>query len=190
MKKIDWVLAFVAFTLFIALISSVCATVVINNALEDLEIRYEELEAKIDTLDDVSDIPEEPEEETPTPLITIEDLGVTQAEIELIALITMAEAEGEPEYGQRLVIDTILNRVDHPNFPDNIHDVIYQKNAFSPLQDGRIEKCYVREDLCQLVREELLDRKNYDCVFFNSKGYSKYGKPMFQYGNHYFSSYD
>lgn len=29
----------------------------------------------------------------------------------------MAEAEGEPEEGQRLVIDTILNRVDDPCFP-------------------------------------------------------------------------
>lgn len=52
---------------------------------------------------------------------------MTQEEIELIALVTMAEAEGECEYGQRLVIDTILNRVDDPHFPDTVHEVVYQK---------------------------------------------------------------
>ena len=37
-------------------------------------------------------------------------------EIELLTLVTMAEAEGESEYGQRLVIDTILNRIDCERF--------------------------------------------------------------------------
>lgn len=65
----------------------------------------------------------------------------------------MAEAEGEPEEGQRLVIDTILNRVDDPRFPDNVHDVIYQKNQFAGMYGERIERCYVKEELIQLVRE-------------------------------------
>ena len=32
--------------------------------------------------------------------------------------------------GKRLVIDTVLNRVDSKYFPDTIHDVIYQKGHF------------------------------------------------------------
>ena len=52
---------------------------------------------------------------TPPPVVETsppeEVFPLTQEEIELIALVTMAEAEGECEYGQRLVIDTILNRV-------------------------------------------------------------------------------
>ena len=59
--------------------------------------------------------PEEPMEEP-------DAVTLTQEEIDLIALCVMAEAEGEPEEGQRLVIDTILNRVDDPRFPDNVHD--------------------------------------------------------------------
>lgn len=51
--------------------------------------------------------PEEPMEEPNA-------VTLTQEEIDLIALCVMAEAEGEPEEGQRLVIDTILNRVDDP----------------------------------------------------------------------------
>ena len=40
-----------------------------------------------------------------------EDRIASEEDIELIALVTMAEAEGEPEEGKRLVIDTILNSI-------------------------------------------------------------------------------
>lgn len=117
-------------------------------------------------------------------------LGATDEEIDLIALITMAEAEGEPERGKRLVIDTILNRVDSEYFPDTITDVIYQKNAFEALWNGRVDKCYVMDDIRELVVEELQQRSNYDVVFFTAGHYGIYGEPLFQVGNHYFASYD
>lgn len=114
----------------------------------------------------------------------------TEEEIELIALVTMAEAEGECEEGKRLVIDTILNRVDSSYFPDTIHEVVYQPNQFSSMWNGRLDRCEVKEDICQLVREELESRYNSDCVFFRAHRYSDYGTPMFQVGGHYFSSYE
>lgn len=123
----------------------------------------------------------EPEPE-PEILMSIED-------IELIALVTMAEAEGECEEGKRLVIDTILNRVDSKRFPNTVKGVIYQPAQFSSMWNGRVDRCYVMEDICQLVREELQSRTNYDVVFFHAGKYGKYGKPLFQVGNHYFSSY-
>lgn len=110
--------------------------------------------------------------------------------IELIALVTMAEAEGECEEGKRLVIDTILNRVDSVYFPDTVHGVIYQANQFSSMWNGRVDKCFVDDDICQLVEEELQSRTNVDTIFFTAGGYGKYGTPMFQVGNHYFSSYE
>lgn len=113
-----------------------------------------------------------------------------EEEIELIALVTMAEAEGETELGQRLVIDTILNRVDDSHFPDNVTDVIFQPNQFTSMWNGRVDRCYVKEELVELVQEELLERTNYECVFFTAGGYSDYGVPMFQECCHYFSSYD
>lgn len=122
-------------------------------------------------------------EETPA-------VSVSQEEIELLALCVMAEAEGECEYGQRLVIDVVLNRVDDPHFPDTIYDVIYQKNQFAGMYGDRIARCYVKEELVQLVREELENRTNYDVVFFRTGHYHSYGVPMFQVGAHYFSSYD
>ena len=125
----------------------------------------------------------EPAEETAT------EIELTTDEIELIALVTMAEAEGEPEEGKRLVIDTILNRVDHERFPDTVYNVIYQKNQFTSMTNGRVDRCRVTEELCELVREELANRTNYDVIFFTANQYGKYGQPMFSVANHYFSSY-
>lgn len=108
-------------------------------------------------------------------------------EIDLIALITMAEAEGESEYGQRLVIDTILNRVDEDSFPDTVSDVIYQRKQFSCTSDGRAEKCYVKEDIRTLVEEEIVSRTDTSVLYFTARNYGKYGTPAFSVGNHYFS---
>ena len=115
---------------------------------------------------------------------------ITQEEIELIALVTMGEAEGETELGKRLVIDTILNRMDDEHFPDTVYGVIYQPNQFSVMWNGRIDRCCVMPEIVELVKEELLGRTNYDCVFFMAGEYSKYGAPLFRECCHYFSSYD
>ena len=124
-----------------------------------------------------------------SPIITEEEEGLLSYEdISLIALVTMAEAEGECEEGKRLVIDTILNRVDSEYFPDNVYDVVYQRSQFSSIWNGRVDRCEVREDICELVREELQSRTNTDVIFFTAGEYSKYGVPMFQVENHYFSS--
>ena len=116
----------------------------------------------------------------------IQELPLTKEEIELIALVTMAEAEGECEEGKRLVIDTILNRVDLDPWPDTVNEVVYQQNQFTSMWNGRVDRCYVDEAICQLVREELISRTNYEVVFFTAGGYGRYGTPLFQVGNHYF----
>lgn len=115
----------------------------------------------------------------------------TDEDIDLIALITMAEAEGESELGKRLVIDTILNRVDSEAryFPDTVYDVIYQKNAFEPVWNGRMDRCHVRSDIRELVLEEIESRTNYDVVYFTAGEYNPYGTPLFVEGNHYFSGH-
>lgn len=110
----------------------------------------------------------------------VEEQLLSDEEIELIALVTMAEAEGECEEGKRLVIDTILNRVDSVYFPDTVYEVIYQPSRFSSMWNGRVERCEVRNDICELVWEELKDRTNYEVIFFTAGGYSNYGVPLFQ----------
>ena len=73
----------------------------------------------------------------------------------MIALVTMAEAEGESELGQRLVIDTILNRVDADTHPDTVHGVIYQNGQFTSMTNGRVDRCYVKDEMRELVVEEM-----------------------------------
>lgn len=145
-------------------------------------------------VEEVAEVPEEIEIVEPEPEVLeteIEpDIGMSVEDIELIALVTMAEAEGECEKGKRLVIDTILNRVDSKRFPNTVKGVIYQPAQFSSMWNGRVNRCYVMEDICQLVREELQSRTNYDVAFFHAGKYGKYGTPLFQVGNHYFSSHE
>lgn len=129
-------------------------------------------------------------EEIGMEVVTVEEPEFTEEEIDLLALVTMAEAEGESEQGQRLVIDTILNRVDSEHFPDTVSDVIYQKGQFSSMWDGRVNDCYVMDEIRNLVLEEVESRTNGDVMFFRTKKYSKYGSPLFKVGAHYFSSHD
>lgn len=118
---------------------------------------------------------------------TMPETYLTEEEIDLISIVTMAEAEGESEYGQRLVIDTILNRVDSDQYPDTVEDVIYQKYQFSSVWSDRIDKCYVMDSIKELVIEESEGRSNYDVLYFTAGDYGRYGTPLFREGNHYFS---
>lgn len=112
--------------------------------------------------------------------------SISDNDIDLIALVTMAEAEGESELGKRLVIDTILNRFESDLFPDSIEDVIYQKNQFTSMWNGRIEKCYIDDTIRQLVVEELDCRRDDKVIYFTAGWYGKYGTPTYRVGHHYF----
>ena len=150
-----------------------------------------ELDIPIRAVKTFEEVIAEAEEPEPEPMIVEEviDYGMSQEDIELIALVTMGEAEGEPEEGKRLVIDTILNRIDSERFKgNNAHDVIYAKNQFSCMWDGRIERCYVKEEIVELVKEELLNRANSEVLYFRADYYHNFGTPVMQVGNHYFST--
>lgn len=67
----------------------------------------------------------------------------SDSEIELLARIISAESRGEPYSGQVAVGAVILNRIEHPSFPNTLSGVIYQNGAFSCLTDGQVnEKVY------------------------------------------------
>lgn len=58
----------------------------------------------------------------------------------LLSRMISAEARGEPYEGQVAVGAVILNRVDHPSFPDTVSGVLYQPGAFSALNDGQYDQ--------------------------------------------------
>ena len=60
--------------------------------------------------------------------------------MDLLARLISAEARGEPYEGQVAVGAVVLNRVEHPSFPNSIAEVIYQPGAFSCLDDGQFDE--------------------------------------------------
>lgn len=111
----------------------------------------------------------------------------TEDEINFIARVVMAEAEGESELGKRLVADVIFNRVDSPRFPNTVNGVLYQKHQFQCLRDGRINQCPVKSEFVEIVRQEMNKRTNADVFFFRTKRYHSFGTKLFKEDHHYFS---
>lgn len=74
--------------------------------------------------------------------LTIPKPAFTSEEQALLARLVEAEAKGEPFAGKVAVATVVLNRVDSPDFPDTIKEVIYEKTggsyAFTPVQNGTI----------------------------------------------------
>ncbi len=64
----------------------------------------------------------------------------TQSEYNLLARVISAEARGEPYNGQVAVGAVIMNRINHPSFPDTLSGVIYQPGAFTCMVDGQFNQ--------------------------------------------------
>lgn len=93
---------------------------------------------------------------------------LTKEEIDLVGLVCLGEAEGEPELGKRLVIDTILNRMDSQKYPDNATDVCWQKGQYICLHNGRCSRLTVTDEIRQLVVEECMCRENDKVMYFST----------------------
>jgi N-acetylmuramoyl-L-alanine amidase len=80
---------------------------------------------------------------------TLEALGITSdssetggnnADLDLLARLISAEARGEPYIGQVAVGAVVLNRMEHPSFPNTMSGVIYQSGAFTCMVDGQFNE--------------------------------------------------
>lgn len=60
-------------------------------------------------------------------------------EIEKMAKIVHGEARGEAYKGQVAVAAVIKNRLHSSEFPSTVEGVIYQRNAFTAVQDGQYD---------------------------------------------------
>lgn len=81
--------------------------------------------------------------------------GFTQSEIDLLARTISAESRGEPYQGQVAVGAVILNRIEHPSFPNTLAAVIYQDGAFSCVDDGQMD-----EDVYESSKRAAIDAIN------------------------------
>lgn len=102
-----------------------------------------------------------------------------QPEVELLARLITAEADGEPYSGKVAVGAVVLNRLDHDAFPTTIQDVIYQRDngvfQFEPVKNGWIDLPATSQSY--LAAEEALngvDPTNGALYFFANKSNSKW----------------
>lgn len=70
----------------------------------------------------------------------------------LLAKIAMAEAEGCNTQTKALIIMCVLNRVESDEFPNTIKEVIFQKNQFSPIDNGRWDRVEPNKDCYEAVK--------------------------------------
>ena len=80
--------------------------------------------------------------------------GYSESDYYLLARIISAESRGESYTGQVAVGAVVLNRVEHPSFPDTIAGVVYQPGAFSAINDGQINQP-IAESAYRAAREAL-----------------------------------
>lgn len=111
--------------------------------------------------------------ETEEPLIASMDWDKDDSY--LLCKIAMAEAESEGVKGKALVMLVVLNRVWSNEFPDTIEEVIFQKNQFSPVANGRYDAVEPDEECYEALKLIQVDHWNesQDALYFESKSDSK-----------------
>jgi N-acetylmuramoyl-L-alanine amidase len=81
--------------------------------------------------------------------------GYSSSDYELLARIISAESRGETYLGQVAVGAVVLNRIEHPSFPDTLAGVVYQKGAFSCLDDGQFYEPIA--DVCYSAAQDAIN---------------------------------
>ncbi|MBO5030375.1 MAG: cell wall hydrolase [Lachnospiraceae bacterium] len=127
-------------------------------------------------------------------------IDVSEQDLDTLMRIVEAEAGGEDRKGKLLVANVVINRVRNKKFPDNVTDVVYQKDQnvtqFSPVSNGTIDKVKVSEETKEAVYSALRGEDVSDgALFFMAR---KYADPenaewfdshltfLFSYGGHDF----
>ncbi|HHT63399.1 MAG: spore cortex-lytic enzyme [Bacillota bacterium] len=112
-------------------------------------------------------------------------------DIMLLARAIHAEAEAEPYIGKVAVGAVLLNRVEHPDFPNSLSGVVYQGRALESVANGRVNT-QPNDDSIRAARDALNGwDPTYGSLFFwnPSKPVSPWiwtRKIVVEYGNHVF----
>lgn len=95
----------------------------------------------------------------------------SDADLLLLAKITMVEAGHETYEGQLALANVILNRVKDSRFPDSIRDVIYSGRQFPPAHNGLLDKSKPNKTALRAAKDALNGKNNIGnaIYFFNPK---------------------
>lgn len=125
---------------------------------------------------------------------------LSDKDYDALVRIVEAEAGGEDQDGKLLVANVVLNRVNSDLFPDNVLDVVMQREQgiaqFSPTVDGRYQNVRVSEDTIAAVEralygEDISRGALYFCAREKAdsdrlKWFDRKLTRLFSYGNHEF----
>lgn len=114
---------------------------------------------------------------------------MTREDRDLMMRVATAEGENQGEDGMWLILSVIMNRVEDPDFPDNIHDVIYQPYQFTSILDKRAEEAEPTE-ACEMAMVRIEEGEIApEIIAFDLKDagiLEKYFEPVFDYRDHRF----
>lgn len=123
---------------------------------------------------------------------------MTREDRDLMMRVATAEGEDQGEDGMWLILSVIMNRVEDPEWPDNVHDVIYQcvtdkagvkHYQFSTIMDGRAETAEPTE-ACEMAMVRIEEGEIApEIIAFDLKDagiLEKYFEPVFDYRDHRF----
>ena len=127
-------------------------------------------------------------------------IEMDETNYQVLLRIVEAEAAGEGIEGKKLVANVIINRVNHPSFPNTVEEVVFQKSGgsaqFSPTIDGRFESVVISDETIEAVDMVLDGADNSQgALFFSARSkadpdnmswFDKNLKWLFAYGGHEF----
>lgn len=82
-------------------------------------------------------------------------IKLTEEEYDLFCRLVKCEAGGEDEIGKILVANVVLNRINSPEFPNNLHDVAYARKQFTPVGNGLVNRVTYGQDIRDAIDKAL-----------------------------------
>lgn len=106
-----------------------------------------------------------------TPNISQPQTNISQQEIELMARLIFSEAGIESDACKYAVANVVINRLNHPNYPNTVYDVIHQKGQFSVIADNSFydkTPCSKSYEIAKDVLQNNIQTIPNDILFFKA----------------------
>lgn len=117
------------------------------------------------------------------------DFSLTQEEYNLLLTTVYCESGNQPLETQTLTALVILNRLADNRFPNNLHDVIYAKGAFSVTRWKDFENKGWTEQVEKAVQSALAENNHpRDMFYFRTGHYHSWAVDYMKSGKVYFST--
>lgn len=114
----------------------------------------------------------------------------TQAEAQMLMRIAQAEAGNQGVYGMVLVMTVVINRVNSPDFPNSIEEVIFQPYQFQSVSDGNYSRAEISTEahmaLASIESGEPIDESIIAFEVKNNDSLERYFKYAYTVGEHNF----